>query len=162
MLPKIHKKLTPPPGRPIVSSIGSPKERISALVDENLQPFVQNLPSYIKDTRDFLTKLSVINLPSHIETILVTVDVESLYTNIPHEGGLKAAKHFLNTRPTQSKPSTDFLTTLIHFILTMNNFKFLDNHYLQIKGTAMGTRMAPRMDQICKSVHGLSRTKFPF
>ena len=28
-------------------------------------------------------------------------------------------------------------------ILTMNNFFFNDNHYLQIHGTAMGTKMAP-------------------
>ena len=28
-------------------------------------------------------------------------------------------------------------------ILTMNNFSFNDNHYLQIHGTAMGTTMAP-------------------
>ena len=27
-------------------------------------------------------------------------------------------------------------------ILTMNNFSFYDNHYLQIHGTAMGTKMA--------------------
>ena len=28
-------------------------------------------------------------------------------------------------------------------ILTMNNLSFNDNHYLQIHGTAMGTKMAP-------------------
>ena len=28
-------------------------------------------------------------------------------------------------------------------ILTMNNFSFNDNHYLQIHSTAMGTKMAP-------------------
>ena len=28
-------------------------------------------------------------------------------------------------------------------ILTMNNFTFNDQHFLQIHGTAMGTRMAP-------------------
>ena len=32
---------------------------------------------------------------------------------------------------------------LIRMILTMNNFSFNDNHYLQIHGTAMGTKMAP-------------------
>ena len=34
-------------------------------------------------------------------------------------------------------------TNLIRMILTMNNFSFNDNHYLQIHGTAMGTKMAP-------------------
>ena len=35
------------------------------------------------------------------------------------------------------------LCDLIRMILTMNNFSFNDNHYLQIHGTAMGTKMAP-------------------
>ena len=34
-------------------------------------------------------------------------------------------------------------TYLIRMILTMNNFCFNDNHYLQIHGTAMGKKMAP-------------------
>ena len=33
--------------------------------------------------------------------------------------------------------------TSIRMILTMNNLSFNDNHYLQIHGTAMGTKMAP-------------------
>ena len=32
---------------------------------------------------------------------------------------------------------------LIRLILTMNIFKFNNNHYLQTHDTAMGTRMAP-------------------
>ena len=38
---------------------------------------------------------------------------------------------------------TSTLCDLIRMILTMNNFSFNDNHYLQIHGTAMGTKMAP-------------------
>ena len=47
MLPKIHKNYTSPPGRPIVSSIDSPTERISHLLDILLQPLVQQSKSYI-------------------------------------------------------------------------------------------------------------------
>ena len=32
---------------------------------------------------------------------------------------------------------------LIELILTKNNFSFDQEHYLQLHGTAMGTRMAP-------------------
>lgn len=53
-LPKIHKNIKPPPGRPIVASYGSPTERISGYIDDQLQPFVKQLPSYIKNTDDFL------------------------------------------------------------------------------------------------------------
>ena len=40
MLPKIHKNKIPAPGRPIVSSVNSPTEKISMLQDIILQPFV--------------------------------------------------------------------------------------------------------------------------
>ena len=38
---------------------------------------------------------------------------------------------------------TGTICDLIRMILTMNNFTFNDSHYLQIHGTAMGTKMAP-------------------
>ena len=44
-LPKIHN--TNNPGRPIVNSIGSITEKISAYVDENIKYFAKLVPSYI-------------------------------------------------------------------------------------------------------------------
>ena len=40
-------------------------------------------------------------------------------------------------------PPFPILLDLIRMILTMTNLTFNDKHYLQIHGTAMGTRMAP-------------------
>ena len=110
-------------------------------VDYHLQPLVHKLPSFVKDTNDFLNKLLTIgNLPA--DSLLVTLGVSSLYTNIPHNEGINACDHFLRTRPHNNIP-TGTLCDLIRMILTMNNFSFNDNHYLQIHGTAMGTKMAP-------------------
>jgi len=69
--------------------------------------------------------------------------VTSLYINIPHTHGLAALEHFLDTRRRPRKPSTSFLLQLAQFVLTMNNFVFENHNFLQIKGTAMGTRMVP-------------------
>ena len=53
------------------------------------------MKSYIKDTKDFLRKLS--NLPSLPEdVILSTIDVVGLYPNIQHEGALAAIKEALD------------------------------------------------------------------
>ena len=94
ILPKIHKPGNP--GRPIVSSNSHPTERISHFVDYHLQPLVHKLPSLVKDTNDFLNKLLTIsNLPAN--SLLVTLDVSSLYTNIPHNEGINACDHFLRT-----------------------------------------------------------------
>ena len=139
ILPKIHKQGNP--GRPIVSSNSHPTERISEFVDFFLQPLVTTLPSYVKDTNDFLNKLSLIhNLPNDI--LLVTLDVSSLYTNIPHNDGINACYHYLSQRSNKTIP-TNTLCDLIRMILTMNNFSFNGHHYLQVHGTAMGTKMAP-------------------
>ena len=123
ILPKIHKPGNP--GRPIVSSNSHPTERISQFVDYHLQPLVHKLPSFVKDTNDFLNKLLTIgNLPA--DSLLVTLDVSSLYTNIPHNEGINACDHFLRTRPHNNIP-TGTLCDLIRMILTMNNFSFNDN-----------------------------------
>ena len=77
VLPKVHKLGNP--GRPIVSSNSHPTERISHFVDYHLWPLVHKLPSFVKDTNDFLNKLPAIgNL--HANSLLVTFDVSSLYT----------------------------------------------------------------------------------
>ena len=139
LLPKIHKPGNP--GRPIVSSCGAPTEKISQFVDYHLRPLVENLPSFIKDTTSFITKLqSLNNIPEG--TLLVTLDVSSLYTNIPHHEGIEACTEALNTRTIQQPPTED-LAELINQILTKNNFEFGDQHFLQVHGTAMGTHMAP-------------------
>ena len=81
LLPKIHKVNNL--GRPIVSANGHPTEKISEFVDFHLRPHVEALPSHLKDTTDYLQKMESMNpLPSG--TILVSMDVTSLYTNIPH------------------------------------------------------------------------------
>ena len=138
-IPKIHKQGHP--GRPIVSSNSHPTERISQFVDFHLQPLVTKLPSYVKDTTHFLNKLNSIGqLPDGI--LLVTLDISSLYTNIPHNDGIQACSEFLDQRLNPTIQTTR-LCDLIRMILTNNTFTFNGQHYRQINGTAMGTKMAP-------------------
>ena len=85
MLPKIHKVNNP--GRPVVSSVNSHTEKLSAYVDEFLRPLAEKLQSYIRDTSDFITELRVLGqLPARC--YLATLDVSSLYTNIDIDEGL--------------------------------------------------------------------------
>ncbi|XP_053549033.1 complement C1s subcomponent-like [Bombina bombina] len=86
-LPKLHKNKLPPPGRPIISGMGSLTEKISQYVDFCLRPYLLNLPSYIKDTLDVLKKLNDITVSTN--TLLVAIDVESLYSSIPHDKGIE-------------------------------------------------------------------------
>jgi hypothetical protein len=47
--------------------------------------FVENLPSHIKDSTDYLKKMENLTIPEN--TTLVPMDVTSLCTNIPHDDG---------------------------------------------------------------------------
>ena len=143
MLPKIHKKSKYLPGRPIVSSNGCPTERISQFVDFFLQPTVKLLPSYVQDTTYFLKKLARIGqLPP--ESLLITIDVSGLYTNIPNLQGIEAAKlAMLSSGQHRRKSSILNLSTLLEKVLTMNNFSIAGRHFLQEGGTTMGTKVAP-------------------
>lgn len=108
LLPNIHKEGMP--GRPIVSAIGHPTEKISEFIDLHLRPHVEDLPSYLKDTTYYLNKTPSSGLPDH--TFLVTMDVTSLYTNIPHDEGIEACREVWDSRTIQ-QPSTESLLKLL-------------------------------------------------
>ena len=88
VLPKIHKQYqeTLPvgyPGCPIVSACNSYTENISKYLDYILQPYMKTLPSYVKDTTDFICKIkSVPNLSKN--SLLITLDVTSLILIYEH------------------------------------------------------------------------------
>ena len=147
LLPKIHKGKLPPPGRPIVSANECPTERISQFVDHLIQPIVPTLKSFIKDSGHFLNVLQSINLTA--DTILCTLDVSSLYTNIPNKEGILAVKQALfKSRSHMLNPTNTSICELLDLVLTCNNFQFDNKHYLQVGGTAMGTRVAPSFANI--------------
>ena len=70
------------------------------------------------------------------------MDVNSLYNNIPHKDAINACRSLLDRLSTDPGLRNN-IPILIDFILTHNLIKFNNDHYLQIKGTAMGTKMAP-------------------
>ena len=141
-LPKIHKSFTTIPlMRPIVSGYLSCTAKLSEFLDSFLKYQAQRCKSYIKDTKDFLLKLqSLTNLPS--DTILLTMDVSSLYTNIDQEEGAEACYQKLEQRKYKNIPSL-LLKNLILLVLKCNIFRFGSSLYSQRKGTCMGTPMAP-------------------
>ena len=126
------------------SANSHPTEHISQFVDSHLNPLVPKLPSYIKYTIHFLKKFDDLKeLPPGC--LLVTLSVSSLYTNIPHNEGIEACRKALNSSGhlSLSHLKTESICELTCMMLTMNNIEFDNNYYIQLHGTAMGTRMAP-------------------
>ena len=81
-LTKIHKLTLP--GRPIISGCDGPTERISSFLVHILQPIAQAQKSYFKDTKQFINFIGKRMDPKN--SILVSMDVKSLYTNILQGG----------------------------------------------------------------------------
>lgn len=128
--------------RPIVAGPICETHRLSNLIDILLQPYSKHVKSYIKDTTDFLSKLPALTSP---DTIIASFDVENLYTNIPHDLGLEAIQYWLEKyeKELPARINKTFVLEGIKFILENNYFCFNDTYFLQIKGTAMGTKFAP-------------------
>ena len=79
LLPKIHKASNP--GRPVI--------RISEFFDYSIQPEVKKLKSCVKDITECIRKTEAIDKVSD-DSYLFSLDVRSLYTNIPHKEGIDA------------------------------------------------------------------------
>jgi len=136
---KIHKST--PVGQPLVSSSNGPTERISSFVDSLLQPIAQKQESYIKDTTHFINFIE--NTPLPDGALLATLNVCSIYTNIPQEEGIEVVGQYYQEHYQSKTPiSTQSLGDLMRLILKENSFKFNNKHYLQTHGIAMGTKMA--------------------
>ena len=75
----------------MINLINCHTSEISRFVDDHLQPLVREIPSYIKDTNEFIKKKN--NFPVPPNSLLVTMDVTSLYTSIPNDEGIASVKN---------------------------------------------------------------------
>ena len=143
--PADHLRMPEPPNisrRPIVGGPKWPTNNLSNLMDLILKPLVFKVRSYVKDSFHFLKML-----PRNVEfeSTFVTFDVSILYTNISHDLALAAISYWIDKHPedlVESRFSKEFVMKGIELILTLNYFVFDDKWYLQIKGVAMGTKVA--------------------
>ena len=111
-------------------------------MDHFIQPLVHKLPSYLRDSTHLINILKGLRLPDN--AILASLDVTSLYTNIPNTEGINAtASYLFKYRLHTENPTNSSLCKLLDLVLSTNNFRFDNKEYLQIGGTAMGTKLAP-------------------
>ena len=91
---------------------------------------------------DFIRKL-----PSHADypCAIASCDVVSLYTSVPHDLGLKAFSYWIGKRRNliPERFTKAFILEAASFVLSNNNFQFDIYMFLQLLGTAMGTKLAP-------------------
>lgn len=127
--------------RPIVNNNNSVTCKLSKLLDNILKPYLKIVPSYIRDTYDFLSKLPKGKL--NFEVKLTSWDIVSLYTNIPNEYGLEAINYYLHMSLHTDRFSKNFILNGLKIILNYNTFTWNNRYFKQLQGVAMGTKVAP-------------------
>ena len=85
-----------------MSGSNGPTERNSAFFDRLLQPIAQRQVSYLKDSTDFINFMESTEVPKH--AIIVSMDVTSLYTNIPQEEGINTIRKAYDILTTKIDP----------------------------------------------------------
>lgn len=90
-------------------------------------------PTYVMDTYNFTEKIGKATILR--EVFLYTIDIDSLYTLKPNQA---SGQYGNNSTVTLTVKDDDLIIQLLEINLTRNDFEFDLEHYLQIKGTAMG------------------------
>ena len=120
---KAHEVGKAPPERPIISGSGSITENISLFVEHHVKQLATQHPSYLQDTPDFLRNIEAINSEGPLPTnsMLFSIDVSALYTNIPQDEGVEATREALESADVSSIPPY-FITRLLELVLKYNIF----------------------------------------
>ena len=124
---------------------------MSEIVDFFPQPYLPSIPSFIKDTDDFIRRIrNIIDLPSDVR--LATFDVMLLCPSIPHDFGLCAPKDFLIDR---SLPTifVNGIFNMTKLVLKQNVFEYHTDQFPQTPGTTIGTKIAPVYANTAMSIH---------
>ena len=106
------------------------------MLNFHLQLIPKKVKSCIKGTHDFLKRLCCLtNLPDN--SLLCTMDVVGLYSNIPNDKGLLALRKRLDERE-EKDVSTGTLVELAELVLKNNIFNFNEKTSKQKKAHQLG------------------------
>ena len=143
-LPKIHKSIWPnniPPTRPIISNINSDTHSACKFIDYFLKPLCQKYSSYIKDTSHLISTISNVTIKN---SSIFTLDLVSLYTNIPVTQAIKEIQNIFTKFPDTKRPDI-LIIKLLKLILDNNIFTFSNKFYKQSEGLSMGAHFSPSL-----------------
>ena len=139
-VPKIHKINRPM--RPITSGIGSAPHRLAKILAKPLSRALDSISGcHIRNTADMMDRLKDVNFSNKK---LASLDVKSLYTNVPVDAALNAIRAVVQSMDERALPIPkaaylDAVRLCMHF----NAFTFQGEEYSQHSGLAMGSPLSP-------------------
>ena len=134
---KEHKEGELPPVRPIISANNCITEGIATYVANKIKQVAKQHDTYVEDTPDFLRAIDKVSDLKE-NTILASIDVKALFTNIPKKDGLESLEAAL-----EGDTNKELVVKFMKLILNNNLFVFHDGIYRQDIGGAMGSSPMP-------------------
>ncbi|XP_045482183.1 uncharacterized protein LOC123686213 [Harmonia axyridis] len=143
-LPKVHKPQLAL--RPIISSLDAPTSCISQYVTDLLTiSYNRDNEFYVPDSFSFSDFIKNFKCPP--DFVLVSLDVVSLFTNIPFElVELSVVRHW-NEISRHTQMSQNDLLELVRFIFDNTYFTYQGRYYRQTLGAPMGGKLSPILAQ---------------
>ncbi|GJQ72112.1 hypothetical protein Trydic_g3208 [Trypoxylus dichotomus] len=136
---RIHKPGNPL--RPIVSTCGSPTYELAKYVAKQLVQYSGNTKSFVKNSERFIEVLQQQEITK--EDLLVSYDVESLFTNAQVKQILEIIKQQLIPKGLQPD-----LINLARLCLSSTYFLWNGEFYEQASGVAMASPLLPVIAKI--------------
>ncbi|XP_058872875.1 uncharacterized protein LOC117966563 isoform X1 [Acipenser ruthenus] len=137
--PKMHKDK--PPMRMIVSTTDNPTYIIAEIAEKQLQPHVESLPSYVKDTTQFLKRMTRIKTKLAENAILFCMDVKSLNPSVPRHEALEPCKEALDNGKEKAIIPTGEILNMTKAGLENCCFTLFNKSSKQNDGTVTGSKL---------------------
>ncbi|XP_053681982.1 uncharacterized protein LOC128732703 [Sabethes cyaneus] len=160
--PKAHKAGLPL--RPVVPNMTAPSYQLSKYVSKIIQNST-NSQYNIKDSFTFCEYINTVKLP--IGYVLISLDVTSLFTSIPKALVIHDIINNWTNIDKHTDINLDLFLEIVEFCIDSSYFKYNNQHYQQLDGTAMGNPLSPAladlvMENLLDSVCRLLDFKPPF
>ncbi|XP_037779128.1 uncharacterized protein LOC119575548 [Penaeus monodon] len=129
------------PIRPIISSIGTFNYNFAKFLVPILTPLT--LYEYtVENTKDFVNDITA--LKNNEPVVMASVDIQSLFTNVPLEETTNLIVHeLLNSKEYPHHLNEKQIKKALQLATVDSVFTFSDNLYTQIDGVAMGSPLGP-------------------
>ena len=141
---KTHK--TDFPIRPIVSAINTPPEKLSYIITKILVQGQKKIPTLSSNSYTFKSKL-LKKFPHKISpnAILFSLDIKSMYTNIPIDDCILKLLNFISKYHDINLFGLGYpdIENILHNVMNESFFRFGERVFHQKEGLGMGHRYSP-------------------
>jgi hypothetical protein len=141
-LPKVHKMKDPDDklkGRPIVACNNAPFYKLASFMSDILTKAFKGKYN-IKNSFDFVEKLKTLSPKK--QQIMLSMDVESLFTNITHSRFLKSVEKRWEDIQNHTKMPKETFLDMLNFILRNGYFMYEGDIFKQREGLPMGSPLS--------------------